>query len=312
MSETQPIVEKVVIFGSGPAGLTAAVYAARAGLEPVVYEGLQPGGQLTITTDVENFPGFPEGIAGPELMDRERTQALRFGARLFPDLVESTSLHEWPFRFTLEGGREGLAETVIIATGATAKYLGLPNETRLMGRGVSACATCDGFFFKGQDVLVAGGGDTAMEEASYLSHHASTVTVIHRRFQLRASRVMQERARRIAKIKWVLNAEILDVLGADSVEGALIRDKETGEVRKVPGTGFFVAIGHQPNSAPFAQFIRTDERGYILTRPGTTATDIPGVFAAGDVQDSAYRQAITAAGSGCMAAIEAERWLESR
>jgi thioredoxin reductase (NADPH) len=301
--------ENVVIFGSGPAGLTAAIYCARAQLEPLVFEGMQPGGQLTITTEVENFPGFPEGISGPELMDRMREQAERFGARLRSERVEATDLSSSPFGYTLEGGETGRARAIIVATGASARFLGLPNEQRLMGRGVSACATCDGFFFRGRDVIVVGGGDTAMEEALFLTRFARSVTIVHRRRELRASKTMQARARAHEKIRWELNAIPVDVLGAETVEGLLVRDVESGETRRVEATGVFLGIGHHPNAAPFLPWLRTDEAGYLLTRPGSAATEIPGVFAAGDVQDSHYRQAISAAGSGCMAAIEAERWL---
>ena len=305
-------IHDVVILGSGPAGLTAAIYAGRANLAPVVFEGLQPGGQLTITTEIENFPGFPEGIDGNALMDAMRAQAARFGATLRPEKVVETFLDEHPFRLRADGGEDVLAKTVILATGATARYLGLPNELRLQGRGVSACATCDGFFFRGQQIVVVGGGDSAMEEAIYLTRFASRVTIIHRRHELRASRVMQERARKNEKIAWALGQTPVDVLGQGAVEGVVVEDVTTGERSTIPCTGMFLAIGHTPNTEAFARWMKLDEKGYVITTPGGAATHIPGVFAAGDLKDPTYRQAITAAGSGCMAALEAERWLEAQ
>jgi thioredoxin reductase (NADPH) len=302
-------VHDVAIIGSGPAGLTAAIYTARANLEPVVFEGLQPGGQLTITTEVENFPGFPEGVDGNELMGKLRTQAERFGATLRPERVNETWFDERPFRFRLDGGEEVLAKTVIIATGASARYLGLENELRLQGRGVSAC---DGFFFRGQEIVVVGGGDSAMEEAIFLTRFASKVTIIHRRGELRASKVMGDRARKNPKIEWALWSSPVDVVGENAVEGVVVEDTRTGERRTIPCTGMFLGIGHTPNTEPFARWLDTDAAGYILTAPGSAATNIEGVYAAGDCQDSTYRQAITAAGSGCMAALEAERWLEEQ
>jgi thioredoxin reductase (NADPH) len=302
----------VAIFGSGPAGLTAAIYTARANLVPVVFEGLQPGGQLTITTEVENFPGFPEGIDGNEMMGKLRAQAERFGTVLRPERVAETWFDERPFRFRIDGGEEILAKTVIIATGASARYLGLDNEIRLQGRGVSACATCDGFFFRGQEIVVVGGGDSAMEEAIFLTRFASKVTIIHRRGELRASKVMGERARKNPKIEWALWSQPVDVLGENAVEGVVVEDTRTGERRTIPCTGMFLGIGHTPNTEPFARWLDTDQAGYIVTKPGTASTNIEGVFACGDCQDAIYRQAVTAAGSGCMAALEAERWLEAQ
>lgn len=306
--------EKVVIFGSGPAGLTAALYTARANLEPVVFEGMLPGGQLTITTDVDNYPGFEHGIMGPELMERMRAQVARFGTRFELDEVERCDLSTRPFRFWTANGAELTADAVIIATGASAKYLGLENEGRLQrsGGGVSACATCDGFFYKGQEIAVVGGGDTAMEEATFLTKFAAKVHVIVRRDVLRASKAMQERALKNPKLNFVWNSEVLDVIGEKKVEALRLFNSRTGVTADLPVTGMFLGIGHQPNTRPFLDWIDHDESGYLKTVPGTASTNVPGVFAAGDVQDHVYRQAITAAGSGCMAAIETERWLESQ
>ncbi|MEC7242865.1 MAG: thioredoxin-disulfide reductase [Myxococcota bacterium] len=303
--------EKVVIFGTGPAGLTAAIYCARADMEPMVYEGLQPGGQLTITTDVDNYPGFPEGIMGPELMQHFKGQAERFGTRFSFEAVESVDLDSWPYHFKA-GGEEGWAQTIIVATGASAKYLGLPNETRLQGYGVSACATCDGFFYRDQVVAVVGGGDSAAEEATFLTKFASKVYLLVRRDQMRASKIMQHRVENNDKVEILWNTEVLDVHGEDAVTGIRIINNQTQEERDLDLTGFFLAIGHKPNSDAFGKWLKTDETGYILTQPDSTATDYPGVFACGDVQDHVYRQAITAAGSGCMSALEAERWLEEK
>ena len=304
--------EKVVILGSGPAGLTAALYASRANLAPVVFDGMQPGGQLTITTDVDNYPGFPEGIMGPDLMDRMRAQVARFGTRFELDEVERCDLSAGPFRLYTAGGAELTTDALIIATGASAKYLGLESETRLRGYGVSACATCDGFFFKGKEIVVIGGGDTAMEEATFLTKFASKVFAIVRRDELRASKAMQERAMKNPKMEFIWNSEVIEVLGDTAVEGVRIRNVRTAEVMDKPVSGMFLGIGHTPNTGPFLDWIDHDENGYLETVPGRTATNIPGVFACGDVQDHYYRQAVSAAGTGCMAAIETERWLEER
>ncbi len=301
----------VVIIGSGPAGLTAAIYTARAGLEPLVLEGVQPGGQLTTTTDVENFPGFPDGVQGPELMDKLREQAQRFGAECVFKSATAVDFAKRPLTVVVDGEETVEAATVIIATGASALYLGLDSENRLRGKGVSACATCDGFFFRGKEVAVVGGGDTATEEASFLTRFATKVTIIHRRDKLRASKPMQERVFANPKIAFAWNSTVDEVLAENGqgVTALRLRNLVTGELTRLPVDGMFLGIGHRPNTDPFAGQIELDEKGYVVTRTHTM-TSAPGVFACGDVVDSRYKQAITAAGSGCAAAIDAERWLE--
>jgi thioredoxin reductase (NADPH) len=310
---------RVVIIGSGPAGLTAAIYAARAGLAPLVLEGLQPGGQLTTTTEVENFPGFPEGIQGPELMEATRRQAERFGAEVVPDTVAEVDVSSRPFRLTLEGGGLLTADAVIIASGASAKYLGLPAEKRLLGYGVSACATCDGFFFKGKDVVVVGGGDTAMEEASFLTRFCTKVWLVHRREEFRASKIMLQRVLDNPKVEILRSTVVVDILGepgdgraVTGVTGVVVRNVTTGEVRTLPVSGYFAAIGHRPNTDAFRGKLEMNETGYLKIRHPSTATSVEGIFAAGDVADWTYRQAVSAAGEGCKAAIDAERWLAAQ
>ncbi len=303
---------KMIIIGSGPAGLTAAIYGARAGLDPVIFEGPEPGGQLTTTTDIENFPGFPEGISGPELMEKIREQAKRFGAESVMRMITGVDLCHYPFRILDDEENAYLAESIVISTGASAKYLGLESEQKLKGFGVSACATCDGFFYKDKDIVVVGGGDSALEEALYLTHFGKTVTIIHRRDAFRASAFMSEKAKKHEKIriKWdSVVEEVLGEPGPTGVTGVRIRNVKTAKTETLPCSGFFVAIGHHPNTELFKENLHLDDKGYIITKSGTTRTNIEGVFACGDVQDPDYRQAVTAAGTGCMAAMDAERWL---
>ncbi len=307
-------IHDVVIIGSGPAGYTAAIYAARANLQPLMLVGPQPGGQLTITTEVENYPGFPEGIQGPELMQKMREQAARFGTEIVEATVESVDFAQRPF--TIRTGQdEYRARTVIVSTGASARLLGIPTEKKFFGFGVSACATCDGFFFKGRRVMVVGGGDTALEEANYLTRFCSEVLIVHRRDQMRASKIMQERSLANPKIRFLLNSTVEEVLGQEGplkVTGVKLRDPRTGAVSEHPIDGIFVAIGHQPNTAFLKGQLAIDEKDYVIVEPGSSRTNVPGVFAAGDVADPVYRQAVWAAGSGCQAAIDAERWLEAQ
>ncbi len=299
----------VIIIGSGPAGYTAAIYAARANLSVLMFQGYQVGGQLMLTSDVENYPGFEEGILGPPMMEKFELQARRFGTEMIPEDVTAVDFSKRPFTITTDSG-EYRARAVIISTGANAKWLGLPSEHRLQGRGVTACATCDGFFFKNKDVAVVGGGDTAMEEATFLTRYVKHVTVIHRRDTLRASKIMQDRAFKNPKISFIWDTEVTEVLGEDAITGLRLRNLKTGEESILPTQGLFLAIGHEPNTGLFKGIIEMDKKGYIVPVE-YTMTNIPGVFAAGDVTDHRYRQAVTAAGDGCRAAIDAERWLES-
>lgn len=303
--------QRVVIIGSGPAGYTAALYAARANLAPIVYEGLEPGGQLTTTTDVENYPGYVDGVLGPAMMEDFKAQAVRFGAETRYGSVTHVNLSECPFRIVIDEAKGVLADTLIIATGASARYLGLENEKRLLGRGVSACATCDGAFFRDVELAIVGGGDTAMEEALFLTRFASKIWLVHRRNELRASKIMQQRVKEHGKIEIIWDTIVTDVLGAEEVTGVRLRNVKSQAERDLPVRGFFVAIGHTPNTDLFTSWLDMDDQGYIQTLPGSTRTNIQGVFACGDAQDHVYRQAITAAGTGCMAAIDAERFLAS-
>ncbi len=303
------MIHNVIIIGAGPAGYTAAIYAARANLAPLMFEGPQPGGQLMITTDVENYPGFPDAMTGPELMQRFRAQAARFGTELISDLIKKVDFSRRPFRVWDSRDQLHEANAIIVATGASAMWLGLESEARMSGRGVSACATCDGFFFRGKEVAVVGGGDTAMEEATYLAQMCAKVTVIHRRDSLRASKIMQQRAFDHPKIEFLWNTVVEEVVGTDLVTGLKLRNLQTDEPSELPVQGLFVAIGHKPATGIFEGQLALDAAGYVIVTPGNTRTSVEGVFAAGDVADSIYRQAVTAAGTGCMAAIDAERWL---
>jgi thioredoxin reductase (NADPH) len=305
-------VANVLIIGSGPAGYTAAIYAARAGLSPILYQGYQPGGQLTITTDVENYPGYPEGVQGPQMMRDFQQQAQRFGTTIHTANVTAVNLSAYPYQATINDQHTIKAKAIIIATGAAAKWLGLPSEKRLNGKGVSACAICDGFFFKGQEVAVVGGGDSAAEEASYLSNICSKVYMLVRRDKLRASAIMQQRVMNRPNIEILWQTEVEEILGEEAVVGVRVVNNQTQRKQDIPLQGFFVAVGHQPNTALFSPYLDLNAQGYIQTVAGTTQTNIPGVFAAGDVQDSVYRQAVTAAGTGCMAALDAERFLATQ
>ncbi|MES2559588.1 MAG: thioredoxin-disulfide reductase [Bacteroidota bacterium] len=312
MSNTPEKIECLII-GSGPAGYTAAIYAARADMKPVVYAGMQPGGQLTITTDVENYPGYPDGIMGPEMMENFRKQAERLGTEVRYGMVTKVDFTgKPPYKIQVDEKHEILAETIIISTGASAKWLGIPSEEKLNGRGVSACAVCDGFFFRGKDVAIVGAGDTACEEASYLAKICNKVYMIVRRDEFRASKAMQHRVENTPNIEILFNSETDEILGENKVEGVRVKNTKTGETKEFTAQGFFVAIGHQPNTEIFKEFITMDETGYIITQPDSSRTNIEGVFACGDAQDKVYRQAVTAAGTGCMAALDAERYLSAK
>ena len=300
---------KCLIIGSGPAGYTAAIYAARAGLEPVLFTGKDPGGQLMITTEVDNFPGYPQGVNGPQMMEDLKNQAVRFGTDVRFELINKVDFSGAVHKAWTEGGVEIEANSIVISTGASAKWLGLESEFRLQNKGVSACAVCDGFFYRNQEVIVVGAGDTAAEEATYLAKLCKKVHLLVRRGEMRASKIMQARVLKTENLEVHWNTETLEILGEDAVEGALVKNNITGEISTIPGTGFFVAIGHEPNTQIFKDFVTMDEAGYIVTIPGTSNTNIKGVFACGDAQDKVYRQAITAAGTGCMAALDAERYL---
>jgi len=312
MENNIPEKVQLLIIGSGPAGYTAAVYAARANLKPVLYQGIQPGGQLTITTEVENYPGFPDGVQGPELMIHFEKQAQRMGADLRYGLATKVDFNSTPFRVWIDEEKEITADAVIIATGASAKWLGIESEQRLNGHGVSACAVCDGFFFRGKEVAIVGAGDTAAEEALYLSKLCSTVHMFIRKDQMRASKIMQERVKATPNIKIYWNTETEEILGEKLVEAVRIKNTGSGETTTIPVKGFFVAIGHHPNSDIFKPYLKMDDANYIQTVPGTSQTNIEGIFASGDVQDKIYRQAVTAAGTGCMAALDAERYLSAK
>lgn len=303
---------QLLIIGSGPAGYTAAIYAARAGLKPVLYQGAQPGGQLTITTDVENYPGYPDGVMGPQMMVDFQKQAERFGTEIRYGMVTSVDFSSWPLKATVDEKVEIEAESVIISTGASAKWLGLDKEEKLNGRGVSACAVCDGFFYKGQDVVIVGAGDTAAEEATYLSKLARKVYMLVRRDEMRASKIMQQRVKNAPNIEILWNTETDEILGEEEVTGVRVLNNHTGETREIEAQGFFVAIGHQPNTGIFKDWLDMDESGYIITQPDSSRTNVPGVFATGDAQDKIYRQAVTAAGSGCMGALDAEKFLAEK
>jgi len=303
---------QVLIIGSGPAGYTAAIYAARAGLKPVLYQGGQPGGQLTITNDVENYPGYPDGVIGPQMMIDFQKQAERFGTDIRYGLVTSTDFSSYPLKAVVDEKHEIEAESIIISTGASAKWLGLPSEEKFNGKGVSACAVCDGFFFKGQDVVIVGAGDTAAEEATYLSKLANKVYMLIRRDEMKASKIMQQRVKNAANIEILWNTETVEVLGNEMVESVKVKNNQTGEESEITAQGFFVAIGHKPNTEIFEGQLELDENGYIKTIPGSSKTNVEGVFATGDAQDHIYRQAVTAAGSGCMGALDAERFLAAK